>query len=78
MNVLNLEEWASGMDILIKMMDYCQNNKMKNKIMEVSEHMMVGMGFNKIQQNKILKYDILILLLDYYIACVKWPAVEAI
>lgn len=72
---LSLREWASGMEILIKMLDYCSNIQAKIKIIEVSQMCMVGMGFDKLQQNKILKHDILLLLLDYYIASFKWPAV---
>lgn len=33
---LSLREWASGMEILIKMLDYCSNIQAKIKIIEVS------------------------------------------
>jgi hypothetical protein len=36
MSVLSLREWASGIELAIKMVDYCQNAAIKRNIISAS------------------------------------------
>jgi hypothetical protein len=58
------------------MLNYCQNPENKARIVFFSERAQVEAGFGKIASNKMVKYDILMLILDYYIAAAKWPCIQ--
>ena len=44
------------------------------KILTSSEKILIGLGFSKAGENKMFKYDILMEVLNYYVAAVNQPS----
>jgi hypothetical protein len=68
-----LVDWCAGLEILIKMLSYCEDPSKKGKIVKASEDVFLNKYYWIVESNKMLKYDLLMLMLHYYIASVKWP-----